>query len=151
MEFDRKYLVIGYFLKTRCCAGLCSHGVLGCVCWGLVNECDVDLKKSIVEKRKPDKTLQFARETSIFGIIPPLCRDPAVVVAFCGVAVVDISNTTTADYCHLSFKSSSFACTLFQTSGSGSGSTFLGLSLSQDAQFRCLHCGQAASSDGGAE
>ena len=51
-------------------------------------------------------------------------------------------------YCHLSFRLSSLSCRLFNTSGSGSGSTFLGVSLSH---FACEHLAQGSSSLGGDE
>ena len=51
-------------------------------------------------------------------------------------------------YCYLSFILSSFNCRLFNTSGSGSGSTFLGFSRSH---LECEHLMQAASSVGADE
>jgi hypothetical protein len=51
-------------------------------------------------------------------------------------------------YCHLSFILSSLTCMLLSTSGSGSGSTFLGVSLSH---FACEHLAQGGSSIGGTE
>ncbi len=50
--------------------------------------------------------------------------------------------------CHLSFRFSSLSWRLFNTSGSGSGSTFLGVSLSH---FACEHLAQGISSVGGDE